>query len=249
MALVVTSVASCGIVPAGWSADVANTIGLFPLSIVVVPFVYAGVLWDMYGSLMFILNLAIFWVLFFLLWGFEYVFNWQRPATLVGACGLDPASANGWFYNLLNLYGFPEPLFITGIVFAVVFMVVEGKYFGRKYFPLLQSLLVVVYFVMYSIGEIALQRQTVGMWFANLGVATVVVLITVGYIYAIHPYVKWEDHLLHTFILRIRENAWLQRFEEYINREKFDDATRELRRHRKQLEKVYNVVPRGGGII
>lgn len=162
--------------PPGWNTTLSNYIAFVSLGIILIQFVYFGVLFGTRSKIVFFTNILIFYILYYALWRIEILSQILRPIAVSGTCAVlsaSPNCANSWLYDLMNKYAFPDPLFITSFAFAIAFLYSEIVIYKKEPAYIFITLLI-LFFILFSISEIALNRMTIGQYFGNFALFVVV---------------------------------------------------------------------------
>lgn len=193
MSLETSNICLCYITPATWNSSLSSFLAFASLCIILIQFVYFGILFGTRNKLIFFMNILVFYLLYYLLWRLQSLIAWPRPVTSIGGCTTS-ACQNSWFYSLLNQYGFPDPLFITGFAFGFIYIYTEWRIFGRL-FPTLLFFILFAYLIVFSIAEIGLSRMNAGQYSSNLLLTIVFIIllfIFAKYFFEAFPIYKGE---------------------------------------------------------
>lgn len=144
------------------------------LGIVVVGFIFTGILFGSNKYLLTVLSFLLLYFIFAIMYTLAQLVNWERPSYANGACV--SSSCDGQLgYLVLNRYAYPEPFFQTALSFAIVYLYVY-IYIYRKPTPYLLIIVGSLYLIVFTILELVGQRQSIGQYIANLATALLISL-------------------------------------------------------------------------
>lgn len=199
-------ICACYEAPPGWNATVVSVLAFICVGLVLLQFVYFGVLVGTHSSLILVVNIVNFYIIYYVLWLIQNMIRWQRP--IAATCAASATCANGWFDQALNVYAFPEPILVTSLAFTIFFFFTEWKVYQRGIPIFLLGF--ILFFVALCLSEIFLRRQLVGQLLLNIAVAILLglALCTIAHhFFDAFPHLTYErDHARSASqVLRNRE--------------------------------------------
>ena len=157
----------CSQTPSSWDPLIVSWLSIVSLGLFSFSFIYFGILLVERSFLMFILDYLVFYAMYMILWVLQGIIKWERPVANSMKCSLTPECEHSWFTQELNLYSFPDPMMITFIVFATLYVFIEVYTYKRR-IPIFFTMVVSTFLITFAVLEVGLQRQLLGQFALNL---------------------------------------------------------------------------------
>ena len=106
-------------------------------------------------------NIIIYWIFWAVLWRFALIFKVERPIAGCLSC------SNEISREVVNMYGFPDPYFVTTLMFSISFIVIQYQVPRRK-IPFIHYIIVLAITISYAAIEVVLNRMYVWQMLANI---------------------------------------------------------------------------------
>jgi hypothetical protein len=107
------------------------------------------------------INILIYWIFWSILWRFCLVLKIPRPIIDCIACKNDIS------HDIINQYAFPDPYFVTTLMFSISFIVIQYHINGYKT-PFIHYIVVAFVTITYSVVEVMLERMYIWQMMANI---------------------------------------------------------------------------------
>ncbi len=174
---VISSICFCAQYPPTWASGLTLTTTVILIGLVLVPFIFTGVLLTERRRLIIIADVFVFYLCYALLYGVAIALDWQRPSYASGVCRA--SACDGQLFDvIINRVSFPEPLFITSVVFGAVYIYM-CVVLHRDSLPILLTTAGVLYLALYSVAEFLGNRVSVGQYISNCAVAAVLSVVII----------------------------------------------------------------------
>lgn len=153
----------CGVFPPSWPSWLASFGACVILANVAISFILTGIVIRADTKYHSAFSVFIFYILFAVMVLLARTFNWLRPSYLP-AC---VASADNIFGDILNRNAFPDAFFLTNVAFSLFYLFATILVEKRPK-PYLLMVLGSIYYVLFSIFEIASQRLDAWQFVCNV---------------------------------------------------------------------------------
>lgn len=160
--------------PEGWNETVSYYMACIFFAPWVINIIYSGVTLVKGTKRTSIMNIMIFWFFWYILWRLALIFQWERPLAYESFA----KCKESLFNDVINIYAFPDPNFISVSSFALSFIIIEKDITAPKP-PPSHYLLFTVVVVGYSFAEWFLMRAFFYQIILNIVVSMLMTLMMI----------------------------------------------------------------------
>lgn len=158
----------CGVFPPSWPSWLAGAGACIILANVAISFILTGIVIRAETKYHSAFSVFVLYILFAVMVLLARTFDWQRPSYSL-AC---ESSVTGVFGDILNRTAFPDAFFLTNVAFSL-FYLFAAILVEKRPKPYLLIVVGSIYYVLFSIFEIASQRLNAWQFICNVALMAV----------------------------------------------------------------------------